>query len=134
VLRSDYYTRDRDRLFGNRGRDRLNVRDGDSRDTVSGGPGFDVCLADPGDRIGAGCERPSQDHDCRWAGAVQCWRRCPPTETGARGRGEGRCRASATSGITSRSRTAQQAETSQSGLERRPPANAREPAEATKEP
>ena len=47
---------------------------------------------------------------------------------------EGRCGASATSGITSRSRTAQQAETSQSGLERRPPANAREPAEATKEP
>jgi hypothetical protein len=44
-------------------------------------------------------------------GVVECWRRCPPTETWARGRGEGRCGAIATSGTTSKYRTAEEAET-----------------------
>jgi hypothetical protein len=57
VLRADTHTRDRDRLYGNRGKDRLNVDDGDMRDTVSGGPGFDVCIADTTVEIGVGCER-----------------------------------------------------------------------------
>src|ERR671920_1215841 len=44
-------------------------------------------------------------------GVVKCWRRFPPTETWARGRGEERCGAIAISGTTGRYRTARQAET-----------------------
>jgi RTX calcium-binding nonapeptide repeat (4 copies) len=56
VLKAQEHTRDRDRLYGNRGRDRLNVRDGDNKDTVRGGPGHDVCIADYDTEIGRGCE------------------------------------------------------------------------------
>jgi hypothetical protein len=56
ILRADPYTRDRDRLYGNRGKDRLNAHDGDTRDSVSGGPGFDVCIVDSRGEIGGSCE------------------------------------------------------------------------------
>jgi Ca2+-binding RTX toxin-like protein len=42
VLRAGRYSRDTDRLYGNRGRDRLKVSDGDARDEASGGPGRDT--------------------------------------------------------------------------------------------
>jgi Ca2+-binding RTX toxin-like protein len=56
VLRANEHTRDRDRLYGNRGRDSSNVNDGDTRDTVSGGPGFDVCCVDSRSVVGTSCE------------------------------------------------------------------------------
>ena len=56
VLRAGRYTRDTDRLHGNRGRDRLIVLDGDTRDKVSGGPGRDTCYIDDDREIGRSCE------------------------------------------------------------------------------
>jgi hypothetical protein len=56
VLRAGRYSRDTDRLHGNRGRDRVSVLDGDMRDKASGGPGRDVCVIDDSREIGRGCE------------------------------------------------------------------------------
>jgi hypothetical protein len=56
ALRAGRYTRDTDRLHGNRGRDRVSVLDGDMRDKASGGPGRDVCVIDDSREIGRGCE------------------------------------------------------------------------------
>jgi hypothetical protein len=56
ILRAGRYTRDTDRLHGDRGRDRLNVLDGDTRDKASGGPGHDTCVIDDSREIGRGCE------------------------------------------------------------------------------
>jgi hypothetical protein len=56
-LHAEPSTRDRDRLYGNKGKDWLNVQDSDTRDTVSGGPGYDVCIVDSRAEVGGGCER-----------------------------------------------------------------------------
>jgi Ca2+-binding RTX toxin-like protein len=56
VLRAGRYSRDTDRLYGNRGQDRLLVLDGDARDKASGGPGRDTCFVDSSRKIGPGCE------------------------------------------------------------------------------
>jgi hypothetical protein len=56
VLRAGRYSRDTDRLHGNRGRDRVSVLDGDMRDKASGGPGHDTCVIDDSREIGRGCE------------------------------------------------------------------------------
>lgn len=56
VLRAGHYTRDTDRLYGNRGRDRLIVMDGDMRDKASGGPGHDTCYVDDSREVGRSCE------------------------------------------------------------------------------
>jgi Ca2+-binding RTX toxin-like protein len=47
VLRAGRYSRDTDRLYGNRGQDRLLVLDGDARDKASGGPGRDTLTRHP---------------------------------------------------------------------------------------
>jgi Ca2+-binding RTX toxin-like protein len=50
TLRADRFTRDNDRLYGNRGRDTLDTEDGDARDLAAGGRGNDTCYVDDGDR------------------------------------------------------------------------------------
>jgi len=55
-LDASEWTRDRDRLYGNRGADTLSMQDGDGRDYVSGGPGHDVCKGDTYRELGPGCE------------------------------------------------------------------------------
>jgi len=56
ILRAGRYSRDTDRLHGDRGRDKIIVLDGDTRDKASGGPGRDTCYIDSSREIGPSCE------------------------------------------------------------------------------
>lgn len=47
----------RDVLRGGKGSDILNARDGQPGDWLIGAHGLDTCLADPGDRVDASCDR-----------------------------------------------------------------------------